>query len=407
MMTIYSSAHFIVYLAFAFVLGASIGSFLNVCILRIPRKISLSLPGSYCYQCGSPLGITENIPIIGYFILRGKCKHCGSTFSFQYAWVEILTALFSVIFFLCAINSPTSFDPIDYIFNLTFFSILLVASLIDLKWEIIPDIITLPLVVFFIVAHFFRPNSFLPINPSKWVFLEQPNVILAALLLYLIYFFFSHVEPQRNKKNLINFTFLMILTICFALYLMLNRKSINPENAFLQSLIGAVYTGGILYIITLPFKLLKAQDFLGEGDIKLFLMVGAFFGGLDASNILIIWLYIAASFASIYVFTQAFNKPIQKTEKFFGGIFLLMMLSGIILISYVQVFNFNFKLFIIGVSLFLSASFFYFLLTKKWSDLKIVSKGFPMAPFIGIAALTYLFYNENIFSKLKLIGTYF
>lgn len=407
MMPIYTGSHLIVYLIFSLIIGASIGSFLNVCILRIPRKISLSLPGSYCYQCGSHLGMSENIPIIGYFILKGKCKHCGSTFSFQYAWVEIVTALFSLLFFISSLNSISSFDPFAYILKLTFFSVLLVASLIDLKWEIIPDIITIPLAVLFIIAHYFTPNSFPKINQIQLNYWEKPNVIIAALLLYVIYFFFSHLEHQRNRINVINFILLVALTIGFILVTIFSKNNLNTVNPLTYALTGAIFTGGILYLITLPFKILKKQDFLGEGDIKLLFVLGAFIGGMYASKILIIWLYIAASFASILIFIQAYNKPIQKSEKLFGGLFLILMIIGLILVSYVQVIAFNKTFFTIGVSLFLSSCFFYFLLAKKWSDLKIVSKGFPMAPFIGIAALTYLFYLENIYTKFKMVGSLF
>lgn len=407
-MVIYSNTHFLVFLIFAFVIGASIGSFLNVCILRIPKKISLSIPGSYCYQCGSHLGIGENIPIIGYFILKGKCKHCGSTFSFQYAWVEIITAIFSVIFFISSLNSLTSFDPYAYILKLTFFSVLLVASLIDLKWEIIPDKITIPLAVFFVAAHFIFPNSFSKVAPlPSFPILTQPNVIMAAFLLYLVYFFFSHVETKHNNTSLFNFSILVILFMGLVVINFFIEQPTDGSLQLLQSLIGMFFTGGILYLITLPFKILKKQDFLGEGDIKLLFVIGAFIGGINARHILIIWLYLAASFASILIFKQAISKPIQKSEKIFAGIFLALMIAGLLIVSFVQVVQFNRIYFIIGVSLFLSTSFFYFLLAKKWSDLKIVSKGFPMAPFIAIAALSYLFYSENIYTKFKILSSLF
>lgn len=408
MMVIYSNTHFIIFLIFAFVIGASIGSFLNVCILRIPRKISLSIPGSYCYQCGSHLGIGENIPIFGYFILKGKCKHCGSTFSFQYAWVEIITAIFSVIFFIGSLHSITSFDPYAYILKLTFFSVLLVASLIDLKWEIIPDKITIPLAVFFVISHFLFPNSFVKVTElQSFAILTQPNVIIAAFMLFLVYFFFSHVEVKYNNISMFNFCLLIILFVGFIIIHYFFEKPSEGSNQLLQSLIGMFFTGGILYLITLPFKLLKRQDFLGEGDIKLLFVIGAFIGGINARHILIIWLYLAASFASILIFKQAISKPIQKSEKIFAGIFLALMITGLVIVSFVQVIHFNRMYFIIGVSLFLSTSFCYFLLAKKWSDLKIVSKGFPMAPFIAIAALSYLFYAENIYSKFKILSSLF
>ena len=160
-------------------------------------------------------------------------------------------------------------------------------------------------------------------------------------------------------------------------------------------------------MILILFKLISKMEFLGEGDIKLLFVVGAFVGGMAAYKILIIWLYIAASFASILIFFQILKQKINQTEKYVGGAFLFVMICGLVLVTYVQIYYFNVTLFIIGIGLFLPASFGYFLFAKKWSDLKIVSKGFPMAPFIGIAALLYFFYIHNLLNKINLIRYWF
>ena len=251
------------------------------------------------------------------------------------------------------------------------------------------------------------PFSFLLFDHNQIKLWEQPSFIVAALFLYNIYFFFSHFEKQRNIVSIVNFTLLITLTITFIIVSYF-PISVNIDlNPVIYSLTGAICIGGILYLINLPSKIFNKQDFLGEGDIKLFIVIGAFIGGTSSYKILIIWLYLAASFASVLIFSQVIKKPIQKSEKIFGGVFLMIMLVGLLFVSYMQIMAFNKIIFIIGVSLFLSASFCYFLLAKKWSDLKIVSKGFPMAPFISIAALTYLFYLENITLKFKNLGHLF
>jgi prepilin signal peptidase PulO-like enzyme (type II secretory pathway) len=378
-MQIISNAHFYFLVLMAFLLGASIGSFLNVCILRIPRKISLSIPGSHCFQCGTTLGLGENIPIIGYFILKGKCKHCSSTFSFQYAWVEIVTAIFSVLFFICSIQSATSFNPLTWAFLLTFFSVLLVAAMIDLKWEIIPDQITLPLAIVFIVAHFFTPTSFLPIITEKNYIVNQPVIFIGLLAIFILYFIYTHLEPTRNNTNFFNL-FLLVLLFSALLFYSVIKKDNSPEYAAaIYSLTGAIFTGGILYLILILFKLISKMEFLGEGDIKLLFVVGAFVGGMAAYKILIIWLYIAASFASILIFFQILKQKINQTEKYVGGAFLFVMICGLVIVTYVQIYYFNVTLFIIGIGLFLPASFGYFLFAKKMvrfeNSLKRVSHG--------------------------------
>ena len=69
-------------------LGAIWGSFLNVCIARIPRGMSVVRPASHCFACGARVSARDNIPILSYFLLRGRCRHCGAKFSARYALVE-------------------------------------------------------------------------------------------------------------------------------------------------------------------------------------------------------------------------------------------------------------------------------------------------------------------------------
>lgn len=402
-MPIYTLAHLVIMLFFAFIIGASIGSFLNVCMLRIPRKISLSFPGSHCFSCGTPLGITENIPIFGYFILKGKCKHCGSTFSFQYAWVEIITALFSVIAFIVSLQTTNSFNPMVFVSQLIFFSILLVAAVIDLKNEIIPDQITIPFFIFFVLIHHFYRFSLSNDNQNSFdIFINRPSITISLLLVFSIYYCISHIESSADILTKINAALLFLLTITiFSLPYTIGNNSPYYLSC-MNSLLGALFCGGFLYILTLPFKIFNFPDFLGEGDIKLFLAIGAFFGGFNSYKILIVWLYITAIFASILVFWQAAKKLSNKTEKLAGGIFLFIMIIGLSLIAIAQTITPNKFIFLSGVILFLSTSYCFFLLAKKWSDQKIVSKGFPMAPFIMLATLAFLFTQNQFNEKLLL-----
>jgi len=118
-------------------LGLIVGSFLNVCIYRIPRGGSIVSPPSRCPSCGSPISPLENIPIISYIALRGRCRSCGSKISLRYPLVEALNAVLWVIFYMRFGYGWHLF------FYLAFASSLIVITFIDIDFQIIPDRITL------------------------------------------------------------------------------------------------------------------------------------------------------------------------------------------------------------------------------------------------------------------------
>jgi leader peptidase (prepilin peptidase)/N-methyltransferase len=126
---------------FSFLFGLAIGSFLNVCIYRIPLKKSLVYPPSSCPQCGERIRFYDNIPIISYIVLLGRCRRCGKPISIGYPLVELITGLLSLFLFVRYGLSH------QYFLLLIFSASLIVISIIDLRHQIIPDIISLPGIV--------------------------------------------------------------------------------------------------------------------------------------------------------------------------------------------------------------------------------------------------------------------
>ncbi|OGP90924.1 MAG: peptidase A24 [Deltaproteobacteria bacterium RBG_16_47_11] len=115
-----------------------IGSFLNVCIYRLPKEESIIIPGSHCPQCQHPIRFYDNIPFVSYLLLRGKCRYCRAPISLQYPLVEGITALSSFLLFL-------TFGPsVSYFIYFAFMAALIVITVIDLYHQIIPDVISLP-----------------------------------------------------------------------------------------------------------------------------------------------------------------------------------------------------------------------------------------------------------------------
>ena len=131
----------------AFIFGACIGSFLNVCIYRIPAALSIVHPGSSCPRCKAMIPFYDNIPILSYLLLRGKCRNCGAPIAIRYPFVELLGGLFALA---CALSfGPTLHGLVVFAFIAT----LTVVTFIDLDHRIIPDTISLPgIPIFFLAA---------------------------------------------------------------------------------------------------------------------------------------------------------------------------------------------------------------------------------------------------------------
>ncbi len=121
-----------------FILGSVIGSFLNVCIHRLPKEESVVSPRSRCPVCGTPIRAMDNIPLLSFALLRGRCRACGNPISRRYPLVEALTGI------LFALTVAWFGITLQAAFLLTFLCGLVVVSFIDFDHQIIPNAITLP-----------------------------------------------------------------------------------------------------------------------------------------------------------------------------------------------------------------------------------------------------------------------
>ena len=216
---------------FAFLFGAIVGSFLNVCIFRIPLGTSLISPSSHCPHCKNSLKAYDNIPILSYFLLGGRCRNCGAPISARYPLVETIMALFSTFLMLKFGLSPSFFIYFILI------SSLVVVSFIDLDHRIIPDKISLPGIILGFLASFVKP-------------VEGQND-------FLVLFVFKTVRGALNM-------------------------------AALDSLLGICIGGGLLYAVAVLFYWATKKEGMGGGDIKLLAMIGAFLGWSSTVFIILI-----------------------------------------------------------------------------------------------------------------------
>ena len=123
---------------YSVLIGLALGSFMNVCIYRIPLRKSIIRPSSSCPGCGENIRFYDNIPIFSYLLLLGRCRHCGEPISWRYPTVEALTGLLSMALF---IRYGLSYQ---YVMFLLFSATLVTISFIDLDHQIIPDVLSLP-----------------------------------------------------------------------------------------------------------------------------------------------------------------------------------------------------------------------------------------------------------------------
>jgi len=134
-----------------FILGLAVGSFSNVCIYRIPGNESIIYPASHCPKCHSSISLKDNIPLLSYILLKGRCRNCKSRISIQYPAVELLTGLVYVIIYQIY---GLSVQSLIYII---LSSALIVITFIDLNEQVIPEVISIPGIVIGLILSFFIP----------------------------------------------------------------------------------------------------------------------------------------------------------------------------------------------------------------------------------------------------------
>ncbi len=213
-------------LVFAFVVflfGLTFGSFLNVCIYRLPREQSVASPGSNCPKCHAEIRWYDNIPVLSWLLLRGRCRDCGARISPRYLLVELLTG---VLFLACFLQFGYSLSTFKY----CVFSFLTLGLIfIDAEWRLLPDALTLPGIGLGVAF-----SLLVPVNDLLSQFL--PVFAPAAYKL-----------PWR------------LLSLS-------------------ESLLGAAVGASFIYGVAVLYLRARGVEGMGLGDVKLMAMVGSFLG---------------------------------------------------------------------------------------------------------------------------------
>lgn len=162
-----------------FLFGLFIGSFLNVCIYRIPANNSIVSPASNCPGCKTPIRFYDNIPILSYIWLLGKCRSCAARISIRYPLVELLTGILAA---LCVLKFGFTLEAFIYF---VFVSVLVVITFIDIDHRIIPDVISLPGIPVFFAAAFLLP-AITPVESIYGILVGGGSLLLVAWAYYML-----------------------------------------------------------------------------------------------------------------------------------------------------------------------------------------------------------------------------
>src|ERR1700726_435552 len=205
-----------------FVFGLIIGSFLNVCILRIPVSESIVLPPSHCPSCGTPIKPYDNIPVVSWLLLAGRCRKCKAHISAMYPMVEIGTGL---LFLACYFAFGISAEALKWAI---FAALLVVLTITDLRERILPD-----------AVNFFG----LGVGLLFSIFTKSTD----GTALWLANRWFDFPPPQ-------------------------------PVISFADAILGAVAGSGLLWVVAEGYFRLRGREGMGLGDVKMMAAVGVFLG---------------------------------------------------------------------------------------------------------------------------------
>jgi len=166
-------------LIFSIIFGAIVGSFLNVCILRLPKEESIITPGSHCPHCNTPIKFYDNIPLVSYVLLKGRCRYCHNPISIQYPLVEGIAALGSFLLFL-------RFGPsVAYLIYFAFLSALIVITVIDLDIQEIPTVVSVPGIGAGLLASLVLPQTTF-VESLSGALIGAGSLYLVAKVYYLL-----------------------------------------------------------------------------------------------------------------------------------------------------------------------------------------------------------------------------
>lgn len=337
------------YAALALILGLVLGSFLNVVIHRVPLGGSIVFPGSRCPNCGASIKAFDNIPLLSYAILRGRCRSCRARISFVYPLIELFTAL---MFVALIFKTGPSWEVL---IEFAFACLMIALVFIDARHQLLPNVITYPAFIFALAAATARagwsePTSFtldisIIIPGLESEFVAWRAALFGGLLfasaapgfwlldrldpiLFGKYFEWEEIdeaeaareaEIARRHDRAIYATMIMGLLVAAAWAAMViflspeNRETYEEAYSGLRrASIGAFIGGGVIWWIRAVYFLIRRIEGMGLGDVKMMSVVGAFLGWQGAFGVLLLGSILGSVIGAIYAYRSksGFKTPL-------------------------------------------------------------------------------------------------
>ena len=327
-------------------LGALLGSFLNVCIYRIPRNSSVVNPArSFCPNCLRQIPWYENIPVFGWFLLRGRCSQCRQPISIRYPLVELLTAL---LYAACAAIVPFP----TFLSLWILFSLLIIATFVDLEFLVIPDVVSKSGIVAGVVLSFITPGLHQTVSQLSAVIQSIVGCLTGAALLLLIGFLGRLAFGRRRIRFNASAPFHFEILSDDDAQIVVNEESfrwqeylahkrdrivVRVQEAMLN---GKLYKNCVFTFfydrlitprLTLPLEqitsltgrvesIILPREAMGLGDVKLIAAIGAFTGWQGV----LFTIASASVFGSVYGLAVAAARHREWSSKVAFGPFLAL-----------------------------------------------------------------------------------
>lgn len=281
---------------FVTLLGLAFGSFTNTVIYRVPRFQSVVAPRSRCPHCGIEIQLRDNVPIISFLALKGRCRTCQWRIPLQYPFVELFTATL----FLA---SYATFGPSIRLIPVSAFVCVVVAlSVIDLHHRLLPDVITYPAFVlsFFAAAMGWalEAETVPPTDPAHPMIWTATLIGLSGLVLWVIDWIDIQLvakrlecdaeeSPEEPARAWLTPATVGLSALCAALYLiwaglLASGREPGAHWADLERVkgayLGATVAGGIIWAMRIIYFLVRREEGTGFGDVKMMMFVGGFLG---------------------------------------------------------------------------------------------------------------------------------